>query len=164
MDWHAALIRTAIGPLWARWERSPYLRHYAQLLRTQYDDPETIRSRQWAALQAMLQHAYASVPFYRERFDRCRIHPDQIQNWGDYHRLPLLTKADIRAHGETMISTRYAPEALSVKKTSGSTGVSLVVRLDEAARQWKRACTLRSDEWSGWRFCERIAMLSGRWA
>src|SRR5262249_41611886 len=47
------------------------------------------------------------------------------------------------------------------KKTSGSTGVSLEIRIDEASRQWKRACTLRSDEWSGWRFGERTAMLWG---
>jgi hypothetical protein len=31
MDKHAALIRAVIGPLWATWERSPYLRHYRRL-------------------------------------------------------------------------------------------------------------------------------------
>ena len=47
------------------------------------------------------------------------------------------------------------------KTTSGSTGVSLEVWVDEDSMQFKRACTLRSDEWSGWRFGEPVAMVWG---
>jgi phenylacetate-CoA ligase len=60
-----------------------------------------------------------------------------------------------------MISSAYDRDSLFVKKTSGSTGVSLQICVDNDSMHWKRACTLRSDEWSGWRFGERIAMLWG---
>jgi phenylacetate-CoA ligase len=60
-----------------------------------------------------------------------------------------------------MFSNQFDPETLHVKKTSGSTGVSVQVRVDDAAMQWKRAYTLRSDEWSGWRFGERVAKVWG---
>jgi phenylacetate-CoA ligase len=33
--------------------------------------------------------------------------------------------------------------------------------IDDEGQQWKRACTLRADEWSGWRFGERVARLWG---
>ena len=161
MDWHAALIRTVIGPLWARWEESPYLRHYRRLRRTQYESEPTIRDRQWAAVQAMLRHAYATVPYYRQRLDEAGLPPQRVRDWDDFRRVPVLTKADIRAQGDRMLSDRYDKAALHAKRTSGSTGVPLDVWLDEAGMQFKRACTLRSDEWSGWRFGERLALVWG---
>jgi phenylacetate-CoA ligase len=161
MDWHALLIRTVIGPLWARWEGSPYLQHYRRLQRTQFDDPDAIRARQWEAVQAMIHHAYATVPFYRARFEQHGLHPEQIQDFEDYGRVPVLTKADIRANSATMLSDVFDRQTLHTKKTSGSTGVALVVRCDEAAMQFKRACMLRSDEWSGWRFGEPVTLLWG---
>jgi phenylacetate-CoA ligase len=161
MDGHAFLIRTILGPLWARWERSPYLRHYRTLRQTQYDSPQTIRARQWSAVQRMVYHAYQTVPFYRRRFQDAGLHPAQLRGWNDYQRVPLLTKADLRAHASELLSSVYERAGLFRKKTSGSTGVALEVFVDQESLQWKRACTLRSDEWSGWRFGERVAMLWG---
>jgi phenylacetate-CoA ligase len=161
MDWHAAFIRTMIGPLWAKWEKSPYLAHYRSLLRTQYDSPEIIRARQWDKIQSLLHHAYATVPIYRERFDQTGLHPGRIQSPEDFQRLPILTKTDLRRHGPAMVSKQFDPKTLHVKKTSGSTGVAVEVHIDDAAMQWKRACTLRSDEWSGWRFGEPVAKIWG---
>jgi phenylacetate-CoA ligase len=137
------------------------LRHYRRLLRTQFDDEDVVRERQWAAVRTMLRHAYETVPYYRERLDQAGIHPDEMRDWDDYRYVPVLTKADIRAHGDRLLSDRYAKDTLHVKKTSGSTGVALEVRLDEEGLQFKRACTLRADEWSGWRFGERIALVWG---
>jgi phenylacetate-CoA ligase len=161
MDWHATLIRNAIGPLWARWEGSPYLKHYRRLLQTQYDDPQTIRSRQWGAVSEMLRHAYATVPYYRERFDREGIDPAQIRDYEDFCEIPVVTKSDIRAHGDRLLSEQFHRDQLHAKKTSGSTGVGLEVWVDPDSAQFKRACTLRSDEWSGWRFGEPIAAIWG---
>lgn len=161
MDWHANLIRAAIGPLWARWEGSPYLRHRQALQQTQYDPLTTIRSRQWATLEALLRHAYATVPFYRQRLDRAGIDPRRLRGFDDFARIPVLTKEDIRTNGPELRSHLYDPASLQRKKTSGSTGVSLEIWIDEESLQWKRACTLRSDEWSGWRFGERVAKVWG---
>ena len=60
-----------------------------------------------------------------------------------------------------MLSSELAGIELHHRKTSGSTGVSVQVLVDEAAQQFQRACTLRSDEWSGWRLGERIASIWG---
>jgi phenylacetate-CoA ligase len=161
MDWHAFLNRTVIGPLWACWERSPYLRHYRALVRTQYDAPEVIRDRQWHAVSSLVRHAGATVPFYRDRFARAGIIPERLRSFEDFQSLPVLTKDDIRAAGDTLLSDSYDRSRLLRKTTSGSTGVSLAVFVDEASSQWKRACTLRSDEWSGWRFGEPVARVWG---
>ncbi len=161
VDNHAILIRKVIGPLWARWERSPYLRHLRVLKRTENDDPETIRNRQWTALQALLKHAYATVPYYRRRFDEEGIRPRELTGLEDCDRLPVLTKADIRAHAEDLLSSEYDRSVLRLNKTSGSTGVTLEIWADEESMQWRRACAVRSDEWSGWRLGERVACVWG---
>jgi phenylacetate-CoA ligase len=161
LDLHAVLVRRVIGPLWARWERSPYLRHYHWLRRHQFDSPEIIRTRQWTALRNLLRHAYATVPYYRQLFERAGLRPGDIQNLEDFTRVPVLTKEAIRAHGPALLSRRFTPADLARKQTTGSTGVPLTVWVDEESQQWKRGCTLRADEWSGWRFGERVAVLWG---
>jgi phenylacetate-CoA ligase len=161
MDLHALGIRAVIGPLWARWEDSAYLKHYRRLRQSQYDPMVTVRSRQWDAVRAQLRHAAATVPFYQERLAAAGLRPDDIRTPDDYRRLPVLTKADIRTHGDELRSLLYPGAALHRKETSGSTGVPLVVYVDERSHQHKRACTLLADEWSGWRFGERVAKLWG---
>jgi phenylacetate-CoA ligase len=161
MDAHALAIRAAIGPLWAWWERSPYLAQYRLLRRADREPPGVVRRRQWDVVRAQLRHAYATVPFYRQRFDAAGLHPDDIREPAAYQHLPFLTKADIREHGRGLVSTAFRGAALRRKTTSGSTGVALEVFVDEAAMQFKRACTLRADEWSGWRFGERVAKVWG---
>src|SRR5262249_17048423 len=87
--------------------------------------------------------------------------PENLHTWDDYLRVPVLTKAELRAHAEELLSWTCERSRLFRKKTSGSTGVALEVFVDPESLQWKRACTLRSDEWSGWRLGERVAKLSG---
>jgi phenylacetate-CoA ligase len=161
MDLHARLVRALIGPLWARWEGSPYLRHYRQLRRTQYDAPEVIRARQWQQVRSMLQHAWATVPYYRQRLAQVDLTPEDIRDLDDYVLVPVLTKTDIREQGWGLVAEPYRRAVLHRKETSGSTGVPLEIFVDEDSQQWKRACTLRADEWSGWRFGERVARLWG---
>jgi phenylacetate-CoA ligase len=120
-----------------------------------------IRQRQWQALRSLLDHAFESVPFYRDCFQSLGLRPVDLSSWDDFAALPVLTKADIREHKEELVSSRYARQSLFSKKTSGSVGIALEVLIDQPSRQWKRACTLRSDEWSGWRFGESVAAVWG---
>lgn len=162
MDFIAPLSRNIVAPLWAIWERSPYLACYRKLLKTQYDSPEIIKKRQTDRMRSMVEHAYNTVPFWRQRFDENGLKPSDIQTLEDIRKLPLLTKTDLRTRLDDMISSDYPDRSkLHVNKTSGSTGVAVVVYSDEACAQFKRGAVLRSDEWSGWKLGERIAAIWG---
>lgn len=161
MDLLAPCTRHLIAPAWAAWERSPYLREYRRVRRTQYDSFETIRRRQWRGVQNILQHAYGTTDFWKRRFESAGLHPADIREPNDLRRVPLLTKHDLREHGPSMISRDYRLSELRCKSTSGSTGVAVKVFVDEPAMQQKRAFTVRSDEWSGYRFGRRRAMVWG---
>jgi phenylacetate-CoA ligase len=129
--------------------------------KTQYASPEVICRRQWDRIEELLHHAARTVPFWKARFEQMGLTPQAIRSWDDFHRLPFTTKDDLRANGPELRSTNCPTRQLHHKKTSGSTGVPVEVYVDDAAQQFQRACTLRSDEWSGWRLGERVAAVWG---
>jgi phenylacetate-CoA ligase len=160
-DLLAPVIRHAIAPLWARHERSDYLRHYRQLRETQFWPVERRLDWQWQQVQALLAHAYRSTKFWRERFELLALRPDEIRNFDDYRQLPILTKDDLRSDLNDLLAEGIDRSAWHHHKTSGSTGKSVEVYVDDPAQQWRRATTLRSDEWTGWRLGEKVALVWG---
>src|SRR5207248_202099 len=147
--------------LWARRDGRLSARFRRELDRRQFDSANVIRARQAAALRRMLRHAAATVPHYRQLFGQLGLDPSEITEVSDLAALPILTKFDIRRLGSALRSETFRDSDLTRKKTSGSTGVPLEIKLDPAGLEWKRACTLRSDEWSGWRRGERTAKVWG---
>ena len=155
------LNRNVMHPLMARRGRSRHLEYLRDLEQTQFDPPEVIRARQLAALKTTLKHAYETVPFYRAAWRAAGVHPSDVQTLADLEAFPILTKNDIRRHEHALISNAYDASKLRLKRTSGSTGVPLNIRIDEPAVQWKTACTMRSDQWSGYRLGQRVAKVWG---
>ena len=95
------------------------------------------------------------------RFRELGLFPRDVDSFETFRRIPPLTKSDLRDSSQQMLSTVYAGQDLLSAKTSGSTGVPVEVFSDESCRQFVRACTLRSDEWSGWQLGERVAAIWG---
>ncbi|MEW6116829.1 MAG: phenylacetate--CoA ligase family protein [Nitrospirota bacterium] len=160
-DFYARIARRIVAPLWAFKERSPYLKHLAYLKTSPYRPIGEVRADQWRRLKDLLGHAYRNTAYYAAAFRAGGIVPDDIASWEDFTRLPLLTKEDIRAHKDDMVARNMPRERLMPKKTSGSTGVSLEFYVDEESLQWKRACALRHDMWTGWKLGERVGALWG---
>jgi phenylacetate-CoA ligase len=156
--------RHLVQPLAAWKAGSPHLKHLRALERSQFDPPDAVRDRQLAAVRAIVRHAWDTVPFYRERWAAAGLHPDAVRSLDDLGRFPVLTKADIRAHGDRLRSDAFRGRPVTLKTTSGSTGVPLTIAVDDEAMAWKRAMTIRSDQWSGWRFGQRVARLWGHGA
>lgn len=157
----AVLNRQFIQPLLAWKNDSPHLKHLKVLQETQFDSLDVIRERQFKALREIVRHAWTTVPYYRERWQRAGLRPNDLRTLGDLAQFPVLSKDDIRANGEGLRSDEYRNRRVYTKTTSGSTGVPLSIVVDAAAMAWKRACTIRSDQWSGWTLGEHVARLWG---
>jgi phenylacetate-CoA ligase len=155
------LNRHLMHPLMARRAGSKHLDYLRYLRRTQFDPPEVVQARQLAALKVQLRHAYDTVPYYRTAWRAAGVHPGDVKSLADLDAFPILTKAGIRKHERELLSTEFDATKLRVKRTSGSTGIPLTIRIDEPAAQWKTACTIRSDEWSGYRLGQRVAKVWG---
>jgi len=161
MSLPGSFIRAVIAPLWAVKEGTPYLRHLRQLDGSKLRTPPQVEADQWQRLKKLLAHAYDNTTFYRQHFDAAQIKPDEIRRITDLQSLPLLTKDSIRANKDAMIASNIPPQKLVAKKTSGSTGVSVELFVDEESSQWKRAVTMTYDRWAGWDIGERIGAIWG---
>ncbi len=155
------LNRNFVQPLVAAKRGSKHLRYLAELERTQFESSEQIRARQLVMLQTQLHHAFATVPYYQRTWAAVGVHPSDVKSFADLANFPILPKVDVRTRGDELHSSAYANAKVRTKTTSGSTGVPLKIVLDERGAQWKTACTLRADEWSGWRRGQRVAKVWG---
>lgn len=160
-DLYSSIARNLVAPLWAKKERSPYLRHLGYLDKSQYRSIDEARADQLSRLKKLLEHAWANTAFYSGRMKKAGITPASMNSIEDLRLLPLLTKDDIRANKEAMVAGNIPREQLMAKKTSGSTGISLDFYVDEASLQWKRACAIRTDKWTGWNIGEKVGAIWG---
>ena len=105
--------------------RGAFSREYELINRIQWESPERVHDLQVARLRELLVHAERHVPFYRRRFAEHGIRAAELRDLTDLPRFPLLTKAEVLAQGDSMVS-EIAPRGLVRKATGGSTGERVV--------------------------------------
>ena len=128
-------------------------RYYETLRKTQWLGPAETRNLQDEKLRRMVRHAYRNVPYYRRKMQEARLRPEDIGGQADLHKLPFLTKAEIRKHLYFDIMSENHDKAQILKiSTSGSTGEPSVCYADRAQLEMRWAATLRAQEWTGYRF------------
>ncbi len=57
---------------------------------------EALESLQAKRLQQVAERVYATVPFYRQQFDKNGVKPEKIKSLDDLQRLPFTLKQDMR--------------------------------------------------------------------
>ena len=87
--------------------------------------PSRVKAIQSRKIQQVVKHAYETVPYYRDMFQRNNIKPQDIRHSADLQRIPVSTKQDIIDAGDTIISSAYRKADLTMRKTGGSTGNTL---------------------------------------
>jgi phenylacetate-CoA ligase len=137
-----------------------------QLERTQWLPPERLRELQQAQLAGLLRHAYATVPFYRERW-RAAPRPEALAD------LPVLARREVQQHSAELRS-EAVPAAHGATKeagSSGSTGTPVRVLKTGLLQLLWDAFTLREHHWhrrdpaaklAAIRFSERRGRRRGR--
>lgn len=161
MDFYSPIVRHLVAPLWALRERSPYLKYLKYLEESQFRPLEEVRSDQLRRLRQLVFHAFQNTDYYSARMRQHGLNPSDLQTWDDLSRLPLLTKDEVRANKEAMVARNFPRPGLVPKSTSGSTGLPIELFWSEDSRQWKRACAIRHDRWTGWDIGDRMAALWG---
>ena len=78
-------------------------------------------------LRAVMAYAYDKAPFYRKKWDDAGVHPDQVKSLEDFERVPVTTKAELRAsqaENEPFGEYLCVPETEihHIHGTSGTTG------------------------------------------
>lgn len=134
--------------------------YYEELNRSQWLTPAQMRELQQLKLRRLINQAYYHVAYYRELFDRAGLEPDDIQSLEDLQKIPLLDKQSIREHLYfDLLSDNHDKRKLHRISTSGSTGEPFICYVDKFQLEMRWAATLRSQEWTGYRFGDRCARL-----
>ncbi len=116
-------------------------------------------------LVAQLEHAGATVPYYRELFARLHFKPAGLLRDMRYlEELPCLTKDILREQGKRLISEPYADMIVREQKTGSSTGPAAVIYYDRESLDWTAAQNILMLQWGGKRRSWREAHLSTRFA
>lgn len=124
----------------ARWDRFTALEKLSL---------EENRVRQWASVQAMLRHAYATTPYYKGVFARVGARPEDIKTQADFARLPILTKQDIKENIEEMWSRDFRRDQLHAAATGGTTDTPVPLLRDSECIRERMALRLRFNHWAG---------------
>ena len=88
--------------------------------------PEKLRQIQSEKLVKQVRHVWDNVPYYRKKMEEKGLTPDDIQSIDDLHKLPFLSKADLReAYPYGLLGTDLK-NCVRIQSTSGTTGKRVV--------------------------------------
>jgi phenylacetate-CoA ligase len=88
---------------------------------------EALEAIQLRRLQATVQRVYATVPFYRKKFEEAGIGPADITTMKDLQRLPFTTKQDLRDNYPFGMFAVPMDNVVRIHASSGTTGKPTVV-------------------------------------
>jgi len=87
---------------------------------------DELRAIQNEKLVKQVKRVYENVKYYRDLMDEKGVTPDDIQSIDDLHKLPFLTKADLRdAYPYGLLGTDLK-NCVRIQSTSGTTGRRVV--------------------------------------
>jgi len=116
-----------------------------------------------ARLRALVEHAYAKVPYYRKLFDRVGFQPRHLKQLSDIEAIPVTTRLDLQSTPlDDLIARGYAPERLRPSRTSGSTGAPLTVYRSQREAYFGRFARMRMWLYHGIRLNDRVLTICGR--
>ena len=87
---------------------------------------EQIRAWQNERLVKQVRHVYDHVPYYRALMEKKGVTPDDIRSVEDLHKLPFLTKDDLRDAYPYGLLAVPKSEVVRIQSTSGTTGRRVV--------------------------------------
>ena len=102
---------------------------------------EEIRALQDERLVKQVKHVWENVPYYRKKMEAKGVTPEDIKGVDDLHKLPFLTKADLRdAYPYGLLGTDLK-NCVRIQSTSGTTGKRVVAfYTKEDIDLWEDCC------------------------
>ncbi|MFA6012193.1 MAG: phenylacetate--CoA ligase [Desulfobacteraceae bacterium] len=88
---------------------------------------EALAAIQLKRLKATLERVYATVPFYKNKFDEAGVIPSDIHSLSDLSRIPFTTKQDLRDNYPYGMFAVPMANVVRIHASSGTTGSPTVV-------------------------------------
>ena len=135
-----------------------------QLERSQWWTPEQLLAQQGGQLAQLLQHAWRTVPFYREQLAQVGYRGEADDPFAVLHALPILSRSILQEDVARIRSTQI-PEShgnTHPLETSGTTGRAVKLLGTQITNLFWRAFALREHIWHQRDLSAKLAAI--RWA
>jgi phenylacetate-CoA ligase len=144
-DWLRARVPIA-------YERLTGRRPWAELVRLrelQWRPAEELEARALGKLRAIVSHAQAHVPYYRDLLRRAAVDPGDIRTLADLSRIPVSRKADLRPDATGRVLAGNLPvRRRAAGSTAGSTGMPFRFFTDRATAEVWLGSYMLFREWA----------------
>ena len=87
---------------------------------------DEMKKLQSEKLVKQVKHVYENVPYYRNLMDEKGVKPEDIKGIDDLHKLPFLSKADLREAYPYGLLAKPLDDCVRIHSTSGTTGRRVV--------------------------------------
>ncbi|MBR3394226.1 MAG: phenylacetate--CoA ligase [Firmicutes bacterium] len=87
---------------------------------------EQITAWQNERLAKQVKHVWDNVPYYRKKMEAAGVTPEDIKSIEDLHKLPFVTKADLREAYPYGLLAEPLKNCVRIQSTSGTTGKRVV--------------------------------------
>jgi len=135
---------------------------YSRILRRDRLTPHSVLRYQDFKLRRLVAYAHRHVPYYRALMDDAGLAPEDIRGIGDLADFPMTSKMNIkRAAASDLLSDAIRADRLLIFKTTGSTGVPLVVRRSKTEDFLLHLFRMRVVRSCGLRARDRFARIRG---
>lgn len=131
-----------------------------QLKQSQWYDADRILTLQFHQLRGLIDHAFATVPFYNERLaEFCSADDNPALTLDIWRQIPILNRQQVQDAGTRLHSTNIpdAFEAILEVTTSGSMGTPINIRKSGVDQLFFQTNSLRVHRWAGQDFSKSVA-------
>lgn len=129
---------------------------------TQWWSAERLRELQTGLLHRVVQHAFETIPYYRDKMKALGLTPEDIRTLEDITKLPTITKDIVREQGHRFVSEQAPRWLLRTGYSGGTTGRRLVHKRDLRSINTEHAFVRRQYDWAGLSFRDRCARMMQR--
>ena len=105
---------------------------------------EKIRALQDEKIRKQVRHVWDNVPYYRKKMEEKGVKPEDIQSIDDLHKLPFLSKADLRKAYPYGLLAKPLKDCVRIHSTSGTTGKRVIAFYTQADIDMWSECVARA--------------------
>lgn len=132
-----------------------------KLMHSQFYSRKKFKDIQWQWLQNLFTLCLPYCSILPQSFNENGIKPQDIQSTKDLHRLPVLTKKEIRKYYNELLAEnrdQYKPRLLT---SEGSTGEPIRFFIDQWTNGYQCADAYRCQVIGGWNFGDKMVKIWG---
>ena len=107
-------------------------------------DPAELRKIQDEKLVKQVWHVWNNVPYYRAKMEAKGVSPEDIHGVDDLHKLPFLSKADLKEAYPYGLMGCSREEIVRIHSTSGTTGKRVIAFYTQEDLDLWSDCTARA--------------------